>query len=86
LGVGSSRNKQKALSLLEMSLDANNNWLITELLVNFGYLAVATLQPERAARLWGAAEAWREETGSALMLDTYRYERTVCSHGAKATG
>ena len=61
----------------EVTYEADDEFVI-ESLEGFAGLAAATAAPRRAARLWGAADALRQEMGKARSIHlSIDYERQV---------
>ena len=75
------QNKQS----LALHQEMGNQRGTIEVLESFAALALAQAQPERAAQMWGAAEAFREAIGSPLPpSERARYDRQVAQARAAA--
>jgi predicted ATPase/transcriptional regulator with XRE-family HTH domain len=68
---------------MERSSKKGEKRMISYVLEGWAYLAVSSGEMERAARLWGAAEAWRESAGVSLPKTlTALHDRLVASASA----
>ena len=72
------------MQALAIRLELGHKSGVVECLRSLAEVAVATGEVERAARLYGAAEALREETGASLSHSTRRrYERFTAAGRAQ---
>ncbi len=77
-----ARDQLRESLLIRQQLD--DKWSIADSLEAFATLAFAEEEPERAARLWGAAEALREAIGTALPgPDQRRHDHDVAAATAE---